>query len=235
MKSIKLKETIEEGIPFLSISIKSLPLKIAKKAGFQKKGKRWFMEKPSDFSELSSKLEKYGYRAVIDYKPVKPKSTNKVKRLLSVYEKRKKEMEEAEKRLKEIRAKLEKIVKKQGAKRKPGSDDSVLIVGDTRIHYCFVTGRRTWKGEEEGVKWLMKHGFKNCIRKAINRDAWDDLKKEGRIPVNVISKVERRADPSYRLFIRKVSELVCPNCGTDVSRRDKFCRECGNKLKGGLS
>lgn len=241
MKSIKkiaVEEVIDEGVPYLVIvHKKSLSKSIGKKLkklGFRLEGKNWFIEKPDSMNHFAERMEQIGYRMQLStIPPVKAKGHSRSigRTLLKIYFKRKKKLLLAQAELENTAEKLRKLVKKLGAHRKPGTDDSLLAIDDYKVHYQFVTGRRTFDKEALGVRWLKEHGKKSALKLVLDRDEWDKLKAAGIIPLNIVRKVEARSNPHYTLVVRKASELICPSCSADIKGKDKFCSECGHRLK----
>ena len=241
MKSLKkliVEEVIDEGIPYLVvISKKSLPKLIRRqlqKLGFRLEGRSWFLEKPDSMDRIAEKLERIGYRMhLMTVPPAKAKGKFRSigRNLLKLYFKRKKKLMLVQGELEKTAGKLRKLVRKLGAHRKPGTDDSLLAIDDYRVHYQFVTGRRTWGKEDFGIQWLRNHGNKSALRSVVDREEWDKLKSSGVIPLEIVRKVEARSEPHYTLVVKKASELICPSCSADIKSKDKFCSDCGHRLK----
>jgi hypothetical protein len=107
----------------------------------------------------------------------------------------------------EVRPKIIEYLKKYGVETLKDKGDSKLVDGGWEVLYSNTPGRSYVERDESRIiQWLIDNGREDCLKKVLDVEAWENLKKIGEVPSEVLVEVEipKITANERKLFVRKV-------------------------------
>ena len=138
-------------------------------------------------------------------------------------------MDKAEKDLEVAKTNLRGFVVEKGAKTKPGTDDSILIIDDLKFQHQYTTGRAN-KNEALILAYMKKE--QPLKVKTVEVVDWDNISEAEyeAIPLEVRQAYENRGEATYRFMEYDLAKFKCTSCGHHIGKSAKFCPECGTPV-----
>lgn len=241
----EVKTNGKSRLEFTEVSSKKVKKKTAEKLKLVKEGKKWTRGMPKDpekMLKVARKFVKAGYQLIVNpLVTLEPKPTTdkavvkKAKALKALIAEHEAEVKEKQTKLAATREELEALVRQHGTYTKPGTEDSILIVDTDKWQYTFAKGSMK-KQDKVIIAWAEKKENKKVAKAlvvkkpVVDTKVFGNLKKANRIPVADLETMEIEADPVYRFNYWDLAGSKCPECDAKLSKKAKFCKECGAKL-----
>jgi len=108
-------------------------------------------------------------------------------------------------------------------------DDSVLYHKGLKWHNRGIR-RRTGK-DQPGIDYCKENNLAGtkCVT-VLDQPKWEALCEKGKIPEDILEQVNAFA-VTYKLYHTVSDKPICPECETILSKKDKFCKNCGHKME----
>jgi hypothetical protein len=205
-------------------------------------------------------LKRLEQRKVVAAAVPKDEALEEGKAVLDTYLQAKEAEKRAKEDAQEARGGLQDWLQDNGAPKDPAHPEArVAQIGTHKVHNSYVRGRETkwddrdpdpvadWAEQdghaeelvsvilhktipyEEYAKSGIPEGFEGTFN--IDPDVYDYYVRIGAVPPDVHDSFENRGSGYYGVKVYETKEYACPNCDHKVGKTQKFCGECGTKVK----